>query len=370
MATVSGRFLRRAAGPALALMVALTSGAALAATGRAAPGWRVVQVIGTPTAQERPGFLTASSASDAFTSWQCVSCSVANRAQNFVLHWDGHHWRPIALPAPLNYSRFLIAMGASSVSNLWVITSYGNAGIWNGASWTVRSMPSWALVRGRSGDFTAVLSVFSRRNVWVFSGQPAAAHLFKGRWHRVRLPVTPYWISPVTANDIWALGFRPTGAPTEALMRWNGSAWRTTALPAVRIPRGGSVSYGIAAAGPRALWMTRTVWNARLVPSVSLLHWTGTWHQVPVPFPDSYPGALAPDGNGGAWFIVSQVVRHKLVTRFYHYGRGRWSRYAIPTKPGRRSFVASVTWIPGTRSLWAIGSLAPPELGAIMKFGR
>jgi hypothetical protein len=60
--------------------------------------------------------------------------------------------------------------------------------------------------------------------------------------------------------------------------------------------------------------------------------------------------ALAPDGTGGIWLAVQQ---HWLA----HEHDGRWTLTSTPF------MIQALAWIPGTRSVWAVGS------GGILKYG-
>lgn len=193
-------------------------GGAPGVAAKASPDWRIVATVGTATSGELPGLFTASSATDAFVSWRCVQCSVSTRNQNFVEHWNGRNWRPIALPAPLNYPRSVIAPSASSASNLRALSNDGKVGIWTGTGWAVTPLPTWVLRPSHAGDPFAEASVFSPGSAWVFSvgaiSQPTlAAHYDNGAWHKVFLPAAPGPVSPVAPNDIWAMGTLPGTSP-------------------------------------------------------------------------------------------------------------------------------------------------------------
>jgi hypothetical protein len=328
------------------------------------------ELLGSPVVATSPG--------NAFASWQCSSCSVATRDRNFITHWNGRSWRRIALPAPLNYPRSLISIGASSASNLWVITSAGRAGIWNGSKWSLRSIPRWALIRERNGDLGGEISVLGPGNAWIFSTHPLAAHFFHGAWHKVALPAVFFGArcTVLGPNDIWGLAVTTKSLSTGKLvfttMHWNGSAWHTMALPAVKIPRGVLPIYILTATGPRSVWVSRTI-SSQHGSSAALLHWTGNWHIIKPPAGTSFLGVPASDGNGGVWAVGDRGSDQNPVTSFYHYGGGHWSHRAIPTKPGLSNLTDILTSIPGTRSLWASGQLTNHddsiELGDIMKFG-
>jgi hypothetical protein len=364
-----GSVIMRLGASVVAVAAALASGVP-GVRAQASPGWRIVATVGSITRVEVPGWFTATSATDAFSSWNCTDCSGATRDENFVERWNGRNWRPItALPVALNLGPpSVISLSASSASNLWAVSSLGKVGIWNGRSWSVRRLPPWVLRPTGSGDPLAQAVVFSPGNAWIFSASAVseptlAAHYYHGAWHKVFLPAAPEEISAVAPNDIWALGF-PARQPGWVGMHWNGSAWRTLTLPPVTAPRD-STFYAMTATGPDSVWLPREITASNHTTRVALLHWTGRWHVITVPFPNAGFGNIAQDGAGGLW------IKADTGNYLYHYGHGRWTRQAVPAKPGLTTFVGELTWIPGTRSLWATGTLgaADAAFGAILKYG-
>jgi hypothetical protein len=343
----------------------------------AGPGWRIVATIGGPAKPESAGLLTAVSARDAFLSWRCAACARSTRDLNFISHWNGASWRQsIAQPARLNYPSFLIAIGASSASNLWAFTTTARASQWNGRRWATKRLPSWVLRPTRVGEPFGQAAVFSPRDVWVFSisaiSAPAlAAHLVGATWRKVILPGAPVQVSAVGSNDIWVLGLTNLSTtPTWALMHWNGSRWSTTPLPNVHVPNGDQAGYSIAAT-QQGVWVAREVSALRRTFSRALLHWTGHWQVISAPTSIDSFGALSQDGHGGLWAVGYQGFLSASQPFFYHYNGGRWSHQAVPARRGAKTAVDSMAWIPGTRSVWvAATSIAPKsESGLILKFG-
>ena len=377
------RVIMRFAASAVALVIAaagsvVAGGAAAGAESGAGPGWRIVATVGSASQGELPGSqVITTGAASAFVYWRCDSCAVATRNRNFIQHWNGRRWVHIALPVRLNYPRFLIAVGASSGSDLWAITSFGGLYIWHGSSWAKRSIPSWALGRERSGDLAAQLSVLAPDNAWVFSQPTLAAHYFHGAWHKVSLPATPGDVTTLAPDDIWSAGITskslPTAKPVWTAAHWDGSAWHTLAFPAVRLSAGESTSYQITATGPHNLWAVRLIDKSRGTAGIALLHWTGTWRTIKVPGGVTDLTDLASDGNGGLWMAGFHGSGSAQAMSFYHYGSGGWSRHAIPVKPGAHNILWSLTSIPGTRSLWAPGLLQEHggdiQIGDLMKYG-
>jgi len=367
-----------AAGLSAGGMAAGGAAAAAAARAGAGPGWRIVTTVGSASRGELPGSqVVATSASNAFIYWQCSDGSVATRSFNFIDHWNGRRWVHIALPVRLNYPRYLSGIGASSAKDLWAVTSFGGLYVWNGTSWKNRSIPSWVLTADRAGDLVAKLSVFAPDNAWIFSSPTTAAHYDRGAWHKVSLPATADAVTALAPDDIWAEGITskslPTQKPVWTAMHWDGSAWHTLAFPHLKLPASDSAGYQITATGPRDLWALRQVYKSGEVLSVTLLHWTGSWHAIKGPSGSADLSDPAPDGSGGLWMSGIHAAGSTVTWSFYHYGRQGWSQRAVPAEHGARNILWSLTSVPGTRSLWASGVLeshgGDSEIGDLMKYG-
>ncbi len=103
---------------------------------------------------------------------------------------------------------------------------------------------------------------------------------------------------------------------------------------------------------------------------------TGTWKRLArgpawKALESSGPAAAA---SGAGWRTVATVGaahHNELPGFFYHFGGGRWTRRTIPAPAGARAVLSSLTWIPGTRSLWASATAiaAGKQTGEILKFG-
>ena len=190
-------------------------------------------------------------------------------------------------------------------------------------------------------------------------------HYNGSTWSPVTVPATPVWASSVSGTDIWALG--PSAAtvnkPTQVIVavHWNGSSWRTLALPKLT-PVGGQpwVPDGIAALSADQVWVEETVavnpGSGTAPPGVTLLHWNGTaWAVAARDLKHNYSSGLTPDGQGGFWLTSGSL--NQPVTDIVHYTSGQWTRQPAPTVPGSTGEAGDLTLIPGTASVWGTGAL-------------
>jgi hypothetical protein len=369
------RFARRALTLTLAGAVGLGLAAALpasasSASAAATPGWRVVSKLG-PSESDWVTSLTAVSATDAWSTWSAAG-------NKDVEHWNGRSWQRVSVPANLASRVAGAPIGASSASDVWVFGAVGSVIRYNGGKWRVQTIPKWAVHSNLGGDISVTPAVFSPTNVWAFSlGWDAptkpdhyAAHYNGHVWTKVEMPAVPYTVSVVSPTDIWAAGPSPQNISKWVLMHWNGKTWTTPPMPRASVPKGDTAQFsGLLGVGQTDAWMMANISTSSLVPAkTELLHWNGkSWSNVAIKYPTTTM-QIASDGHGGLW-AAAQGTGPAYAEHFYHLSDGRWSEYAVPDAVDIQP--PGLTWIPGTRSVWATGDLIGKNVvyGATLKYG-
>lgn len=97
------------------------------------------------------------------------------------------------------------------------------------------------------------------------------------------------------------------------------------------------------------------------------------WAKVGFGAPVSQVYDMAQDGHGGLW-LIDQGPAPAHHWYLDHLNAGHWTRYAVPAVRGMSlRDLSGITWIPGTRSMWATGDLAGPpngrgSSGLVLKF--
>src|SRR5262249_10815924 len=97
----------------------------------------------------------------------------------------------------------------------------------------------------------------------------------------------------------------------------------------------------------------------------------GRWYKIALPRYLMTGGQLTQDGHGGIWMIGNKGEQGSLA----HFDGARWSRTADPVPHGEFMGVDGLTWIPGTRSVWAYMFVEPntDPMGfaqaGVLKFG-
>ena len=385
---------------ARALVLSVAGAAAVAAavvpaSAATSPAWRVVKTFG-PTQGGWSENFAVSGANDAWSTWsECYPCSGSNPGNHFyVEHSAGTTWRKVAVPASLvSAAESSVAIGASSYRNLWLFEpatspASPNAHVlrWNGSKWHRQAIPTWAVHLNLSGEYDIVPAVFGPKSVWVFSlGIDAFTNpghyvaRYNGRsWTKLQMPAVPSQVSVLSEHDIWALGYTigtKTKPQRAVLMHWNGKRWSTLAVPSVHVPKNAAeFVVDPVALGPADVWIQRDIERGSAgATTLYLLHWNGRhWARVALATGISIVDFLTQDGHGGLW-VAANGPKPSYSPRVYHLNR-KWTRYRVPavkgTTPGT---LTGISWIPGTRSVWATGNMFPrgnndEVMGAILRY--
>ena len=181
-------------------------------------------------------------------------------------------------------------------------------------------------------------------------------------------------VSVLSEHDIWVLGYTIAAKSKPILMHWNGKHWRTVAMPKVRVPANATESPADPVAlGPADVWVQQFIERGlQGAATLYLLHWNGrSWHRVAIPSNMSSVAYMTQDGHGGIWLAANGL---KPQYRWYLYHlNGKWTRESVPATKGTTVLdLIGLSWIPGTRSVWATGNMAQPGtnggiFGAILK---
>lgn len=350
---------------------ALTLGATQAASqAESSPRWRIAQAF-PGTEQEYEA--SAHGAGDAWIT------GTTNSFRLDVERWNGTGWQHIAAPAHLGFISSDdpdTPISSSSPGNAWafprvsqgVKTTRTYALHWQRGHWATSRLPRHATI----GD----AAVFSAHDAWAFGTIGTYRHKapfnrrYNGtRWRTTALPGAPYEVSALAAGNMWAIGpstatlNKPRAKQITLAMHWNGHAWRALRVPVPQLPRGGNLDDHIAAAGAGDLWVAYINFTRNFdFVSNGLLRWHhGHWQRLRLPPHFTYfLNSAALDGHGGLWVCSPDQI--------YHDSSGRWSRQHLPA-----TFAGcdDLAWIPGTRSAWASGAIsaATSLAGAVLRYG-
>jgi hypothetical protein len=372
-------------GLALAGAAALTlAGAVRPASGATSPSWRVVKNVGTASGSWASDF-SISGPANAWSTWTALSPGGGSPALT-VQHWNGGSWRQVPIPLSLTVPADVsVAFGASSAKNAWLIDQPNGTTTpvvrWNGHNWKAWAIPPWALVWNESNIYRITTAFFSWRDVWLFSlgpgyhfgpGDRGTIARYNGRsWTGTSVPVILNQVSVLSRNDIWGFG-AGGGRVTRklsgySLVNWNGHRWLTVRVPKAQLP-GQTFLANPVALGPKDVWLDLDATGV----TDGLVHWNGrSWSQLAIPAQISRVTAMAQDGHGGLWLIGHGPLPADTYY-FAHLSGGSWITQTMPPDQSLTAgALTGISWIPGTRSVWAGAEYSSPggSVGAILKYG-
>jgi hypothetical protein len=249
-----------------------------------------------------------------------------------IIHWNGKTWAQVTAPTA-GVQAYLNRVTSLGASDLWAVgtafTSSGGALTliehYNGKKWAVVASPN-------PGQYGSQLG----------------------------------GISGSSATDVWADGgtfTNPSGTYVTLTEHWNGQAWSVVASPNANNLN--NVFNAVVAISPTDAWAVGDYWTGTASTFDTLTeHWDGkTWKIVASPsFPTSTAlwGVTASSANS-VW-IAGQITNASGTLIMYWNGK-KWAREQTPDLSGAQNYLNSVTTIPGTSTLWAVGGDATPSGG-------
>ncbi len=168
--------------------------------------------------------------------------------QTLIEHWNGTSWSVVESP-PVGPIIILNAVAVVSSNDVWAV-GYNNSCVpecmgqtliehWNGTVWSVVPSPN----PGAGDNALQGVAVVSANDVWAvgsYQNVSASAYLtLVEHWNGTAWSVVPspnvgtnpnqlYGVGVVSANNVWAVGYRDYLTLVE---HWNGTAWSVVPSP-------------------------------------------------------------------------------------------------------------------------------------------
>jgi hypothetical protein len=358
MKPIRGSYAVLTAVPSAAVLVL-----AMAVPGQAATaGWRATFSHHYGVATNYSGY-TAVAVPGPGDAWAFGSTNLAGAPAPGVPvaeHWNGTKWSASPLPSGLHSE--INAASVVSASSVWAVTETdGDIAHWNGSKWSVAEAEP-----GSSGLLSTGITAVSDSNVWAFGcsglGPGTGTWHFDGHtWTLVTgSAVGLVSASAVSASNIWAIGSTSRGPCGDMLTHYNGTTWQPVTVPALT----GLLFSDILALSSTNVWAIAGNGNGG---QAQLVHFNGTtWTSVKAPYSGMTLDFFAPDGHGGFWLDGSSRLSK---TSVLHYSAsGQWSRIGLTS-----GSMGPIALVPGTRSLWGVGSVAtatPASNARIWEYGH
>ena len=244
---------------------------------------------------------------------------VSHTGGNAVIeHWNGSKWSPVPGANLGSISSYLNAITAISANNIWAVGKDDNGTLiehWNGFNWSAVPSPS------RNSQYDELTS-----------------------------------ISAVSANDIWTVGSPPVGyspvissQPT-LIEHWNGVQWSIVSSPN---PLAFNSLIGVTAISTNNVWAVGEAYENNGGESI-IEHWNGVqWSLTSSTVGDALYATTAVSANN-VWAVG--FGSNGALTE--HWTGSSWNVVKSPNLPG--SWLLAVAQVPGTNTLWAVGSDWPP----------
>ena len=348
----------------------------------AACSWKAVASQNPPTYDDLFN-VSAASASDVWAVGTTASAS--GLRATLAEHWNGKAWSVVVTPDPGNGNQ-LNGVSAISATNAWAVGVQGAASggskplilHWNGKKWAVFAAPA---VGGAVQAYLNRVTGLAANDLWAVGtaftnsgGAFTLAEHFDGKkWSVVTSPNPGQYgsqlggVSGSSASDVWADGgtfTSPSGTYVTLTEHWNGKAW--SVVPSPNANNLNNVFNAVVAITPTDAWAVGDYWTGTASTFDTLTeHWDGkSWKIVASPsFPTSTAlwGVTASSANS-VW-IAGQITS-STGTLIMHWNGKKWAREQTPDLPGtNQDYLNSVTTIPGTSTLWAVGGDATPSGG-------
>lgn len=363
-------FLRRALPFVFALL--LMAGTIMTASAWQGGDWKIVSSPNRGTGDNNLSSVAAISARDGWAVG--FSSNNSGPYQTLIERWNGATWSIVSSPNPGVAFNNLYGVAAISARNVWAVGAYGNGNVnhtltehWNGTRWSVVASPN-------AGDPSPYISLsavsgISTNNVWAvgYASKNLVVKTLIEYWNGKVWSIMPSpnvgpsdnlltGVAAVTAKNVWAVGYYFTDSShshsRSLIEHWNGVKWSV-----VPTPNPGSINTlsSVAARAANDVWAVGQSASGS-EPAQSLIeHWNGkTWSVV------SSPHVGISSGLASVTTISARDVwatgTANTMTLIMHWNGTRWSVVSSPNVANAYNYLQGVARVPGTDSVWAVGS--------------
>ena len=289
-------------------------------------------------------------------------------------HWNGQHWKQ-STPAPPSagfLDSIFTTVAARASNDVWAFgiqSSHTDEQLliehWNGHHWAFQSGFAFPGI-----SFTWNLQIqaavaISASDAWVvgYAGVATGPRVFALHWNghtwsRTTLPASAGYLTDITGSavhGVWAIG---GDYPVQEVYRWDGSSWQVAhssnavngALGGIDVTKSGRVvavgsadneRSSFALAGPSPSWVTQpmpaTKYDYTSLADVAAVSGSNIWAI----------GSTGPIPH----------AQHHHYPAIYHWSGARWSKIATPLDGKNGVQLESVTSVPGSKRVYAVGSV-------------
>jgi hypothetical protein len=258
-----------------------------------------------------------------------MTCALAGAGPAAAAAAACQNWTGLQPPSPGTGGNELLGVAVLAACDAWAVGDDNGSGggrqtlteHWNGSSWTVLPSP----------DPGVVDSVLTS-------------------------------VGPVSAANVWAVGYTANGADGETLiLHWNGTKWTQVPSPDPAGTGGDNDLFSVAATSPSDAWAVGEVFTGSQIATL-IMRWNGRrWATVASPNPGRSTElfGVAATSSSNAWAVGDATNGTADQTLVLHWDGSRWTQAASPDQGGSTNGnVLVAVSATATRNAWAVGYFA------------
>jgi hypothetical protein len=271
--------------------------------------------------------------------------------------WTGSRWANHTAPG-FSSGGMLESVSAAGPADVWVggrQNSEGYAARWDGARWSKVGLPL---------DVSSPKPEAGPAGTWVQGPHNTIDRYEAGAWVRRPIPVSKVrGLNARTATDAWAVGAGVSDDDTfPSVAHWDGTSW--TSLPLPDPHSEGAVIEDVLPVAADDVWFAGTNYTRGEPRSTEpiLYRWNGSsLASVPLPADILSVSGVVADSTGTIW-VSGQSLDTPDQIAALRYDGNQFVRTSTPTAAGfvvRFEGRDQLAAIPGTTSLWLLGTASP-----------
>ena len=350
---------------------------AKAASAKSSCSWQVVPAPTKGSGVHLAG-MAALSANDVWSAGSYRVAGSSGTDYGLIENWNGTQWNIIPSPKIGQTGSYLSGIAAVSTNDLWAVGTYTDSTFtghlliehWNGTTWHVVPAP----VPSYQGGSLSSVSVISANDIWAvgtyynsqYADNTLAVHWNGKQWSIV--PTPNPWndgdylnaVVAISSNDVWAVGGAFAGRSDLTLTEhWDGTKWSVVNSPNLSLNLNNLT--GVSASSASDVWAVG--WADSSGTKTLIEHWDGSkWSIAKSASVFNAQNLLfqvtALNGNN-AWavgYILPKPPHSYQQTLIEHWNGTKWSIVASPNPGPNDNALYSVTRVPSSQQVWAMGT--------------
>lgn len=316
--------------------------------------------------------------------WAVGTSTGENVQQSLIERWDGKVWRVVPSPQHAVRSQLEAVAAIPGTTQAWAVGTQftptnGYQPLierWNGKVWQV--IPNPLITGGKIGPYTNILNsvvALSQDNAWatgVYGKSSSQEHVaLIEHWNGKQWSIVPnpaassaqysshlFGIAAASANNIWTVGLSFYVPPSndqpisKALVEhWNGHTWQLVPAQSPSTATNDLMSVAFVP-GTNQLWTVGEFQNTAGRYQALIERWNGkSWQVIPAPttgHADSRLLSITALSASNAWASGS-------LDTLVRWNGKQWSVVSHPLPSTPLCEFTSITDVPGTDTLWAVG---------------